>query len=88
MKNYYAQAIQVLSDAQTDLRALAYEIAKVNPKSVATAAERLTTGFGWQKQCMDLKTSGASDAYISAIKLCRKLTGRGLKEAKDAVDAL
>lgn len=85
MSNYYAQAIQVLADSKTDFRALAYEVAKANQKAVAKAAERLEVGFGWQKECAALM---ASDLKIQAIKRCRELTGMGLKEAKDAVEAL
>lgn len=85
MSNYYAQAIQVLADSKTDFRALAYEVAKANPKAVAKAAERLDVGFGWQKECASLM---ASDLKIQAIKRCREITGMGLKEAKDAVEAL
>mgnify|MGYP000211005712 FL=1 len=85
MSNYYKQAIQVLVDSKTDFRALAYEVAKANPKAVAKAAERLEIGFGWQKECASLV---ASNLKIQAIKRCRELTGMGLKEAKDAVEAL
>lgn len=85
MSNYYAQAIQVLSDSKTDFRALAYEIAKAHPKAVAKAADRLEIGFGWQKECASLM---ASDLKIQAIKRCRDLTGMGLAEAKAAVEAL
>jgi ribosomal protein L7/L12 len=85
MSNYYAQAIQVLANDKTDFRALAYEVAKANPKAVAKAAERLEVGFGWQKECASLMASGLK---IQAIKRCRELTGMGLKEATDAVEAL
>ena len=85
MSNYYAQAIQALADSKTDFRALAYEVAKANPKAIAKAAERLEVGFGWQRECASLM---ASDLKIRAIKRCRELTGMGLKEAKDAVEAL
>ena len=85
MSNYYAQALQVLADTKTDFRALAYEMAKANPKAVAKAAERLDIGFGWQKECASLM---AENLKIQAIKRCRELTGMGLKEAKDAVEAL
>lgn len=85
MSNYYAQAIQVLSDSKTDFRALAYEVAKANPKAIANAAQRLEIGFGWQRECASLM---ASDLKIQAIKRCRQLTGMGLKDAKEAVEAL
>ena len=85
MSNYYAQAIQVLADDKTDFRALAYEIAKANPKAVAQAARRLELGFGWQRECKLLVESGQ---LVEAIKRCREATGMGLKEAKDAVEAL
>ncbi len=85
MSNYYAQAIQVLADSKTDFRALVYEVAKANPMAVAKAAQRLEIGFGWQKECASLVASGLK---IQAIKRCRELTGMGLKEAKEAVEAL
>lgn len=85
MSNYYAQAIQVLADSKTDFRALAYEVAKLNPKAIAKAAERLDVGFGWQKECASLMASGLK---IQAIKRCREITGMGLVEAKAAVEAL
>ena len=85
MSNYYSQAIQVLVNDKTEYRALAFEIAKANPKAVVKAAERLEVGFGWQRECASLM---ASDLKIAAIKRCRELTGMGLKEAKDACEAL
>lgn len=85
MSNFYAQAIQVLADAKTDFRALAYEVAKANPKAIAKAAERLDVGFGWQKECASLMASGLK---VNAIKRCRELTGMGLAEAKAAVEEL
>jgi ribosomal protein L7/L12 len=85
MNNYYAQAIQVLADSKTDFRALAYEIAKSNPKAVASAAARLSVGFGWQGPCLKLMQANQK---VEAIKLCRNMTGMGIMEAKDAVEAL
>ncbi|QGH72942.1 MAG: ribosomal protein L7/L12 [Siphoviridae sp. ctdEk19] len=85
MSNYYAKAIQVLANRETDFRALAYEIAKANPKAIAKAAERLEVGFGWQRECASLMASGLK---IQAIKRCREMTGMGLEEAKDAVETL
>ena len=85
MNNYYAQAIQVLANDKTDFRALVYEIAKENPEAVRKAAERLNPSFGWQKTCASLM---ASDLKVAAIKHCREATGLGLKDAKDAVEAL
>jgi ribosomal protein L7/L12 len=94
MSNYYAQAIQVLADSKTDFQALAYEVAKANPKAVAKAAERLGTRFGGQKECASLSWQKecaslmASSLKFQAIKRCRELSGMGLQEAKDAVEAL
>lgn len=85
MSNYYAQAIQVLADSETDFRALAYEIAKLNPKAVAKAAQRLEVGFGWQKDCARLMGDGLK---VEAIKRCRELTGMSLFDAKNAVESL
>jgi ribosomal protein L7/L12 len=85
MSNYYEQAIQVLADNKTDFRALAYEVAKTNPKAVVKASERLEIGFGWQKECASLMASGLK---LQAIKRCHELTGMSLLEAKDAVETL
>lgn len=85
MSNYYAQAIQVLATQSTDFKALVFEIAKANPMAVAKAAQRLEVGFGWQKECASLMASGLK---VPAIKRCRELTGMGLAEAKEAVEAL
>jgi ribosomal protein L7/L12 len=84
MNNYYSQAIQVLADSNTDFRAIAYEIAKANPKALAQAAERIK-GVDWASQCIPLMRAGQK---IEAIKLCRSLTGMSLIEAKNAVEAI
>ncbi len=85
MRNYYSQAIQVLADSKTDFRALVYEVAKENPSAIVKAAKRLKIGFGWQEECASLR---AANRTIEAIKRCRELTGMGLREAKEAVEAL
>ncbi len=85
MSNYYSDAIKVLADDKTDFRALAYEIAKANPKALASAARRLELGFGWQRECLTLMQSGLK---IEAIKACRSATGMSLADAKVAIEAL
>jgi len=87
MTNYYAQAIQVLANSQADFKALIHEIAKVNPKAVASAAERLApkAETPWQVKALQFMRD---DSKIEAIKYCRTMTGMGLKEAKEACEAL
>jgi len=79
--NYYARAIDIVTDPETNFRDLVIEIAKRHPKIVATLGQVKS----WEKQCLPLIHA---EQKIEAIKLCRNLTGMPLKEAKDAVEAL
>ena len=79
--NYYAQAIDIITDPETDFRELVIQIAKKHPKVVAT----LGRFKSWETQCLPLIRA---DKKIGAIKVCRDLTGWPLKEAKEAVEAL
>ncbi|HWT01147.1 MAG TPA: ribosomal protein L7/L12 [Pyrinomonadaceae bacterium] len=79
--NYYAQAISIITDSNTDFRKLVLEIAKSHPKIIVDAVLK----HGWQAEARLLIQAGQK---IDAIRLCRNLTGLSLKEAKDAVEAL
>ena len=79
--NYYARAIDIVTNPETDFRGMVIEIAKRHPKAVCEVA----TFVPWEKECLPLIHS---EQKIQAIKVCRNLTGLPLKEAKDAVEAL
>lgn len=79
--NYYARAIDIVTNPETDFRALLIEIAKRHPKAVCEVAVLSP----WEKECLPLIRA---EKKIGAIKVCRELTGLPLKEAKDAVEAL
>ncbi len=79
--NYYARAIDIVTNPETDFRVLVIEIAKRHPKAVCEVA----IFNGWEKECLPLIHA---DKKIGAIKVCRELTGMPLKEAKDAVETL
>jgi len=79
--SYYAKAIDILTNPETDFRDIVIQIAKMNPQAVVDAV-----GFNpWERKCIPLIRA---DKKIGAIKLCRELTGIPLKEAKDAVEEL
>lgn len=44
-------------------------------------------GGSAEKSSYDVELTGAGSAKIAVIKLVREITGKGLKEAKDLVDA-
>lgn len=79
--NYYARAIDIITNPETDFRTMVIEIAKRHPKAVCEVA----VFTPWEKECLPLIHAGEK---IQAIKVCRNLTGMPLKEAKDAVVAL
>jgi ribosomal protein L7/L12 len=83
--NQYAKAVRILADEKTDFRSLAYEIAALNPASLVRAAERLTVGFGWQRECAALLAGGNK---VAAVKRHRELTGSSLKAALEAINSL
>jgi large subunit ribosomal protein L7/L12 len=76
-----------LKDRVTKLEAavasLQLQLANAAPAAAATAAP--VAGTEWMTDVRRLKESGN---LIQAIKLYRESTGLGLKEAKDAVEAL
>jgi len=83
--NYYAQAIDQLEkiEGEVQLRAIVVEFAKKHPKAFIDAAKSVTTD--WKVEARRLYESGQ---IVQSIKYCRELTGMGLMEAKDAVEAL
>lgn len=78
--NYYSEVIDVLSVEQ-DWKRMVINIAKKHPKLVCHAA----TDESWMVEARALMTAGEK---IAAIKYCRSMTGMGLKEAKEAVEAI
>ena len=87
MKNYYAEAIASLESQNLDFRRIVFEIAKRNPKALVDALKRINPVVEpkWVQECRDLIKA---DQFIAAIKHYRTMSGAGLKEAKDACDAL
>ena len=83
--NYYAQAIDVLESLEDgkSTRAIVVEFAKRHPKAFIDAAKSVITD--WKVEARILYEAGHK---VHAIKYCRELTGMGLHEAKDAVEAL
>jgi ribosomal protein L7/L12 len=81
-KNYYAQAINIVADPQTDFRKLVIEIAKQHPKVIVQAH----LGSSWEGEIKSM--IAASVGKIEMIRHCRNITGMGLMEAKAAVEAL
>lgn len=79
--NYYARAIDVVTNPETDFRALVIEIAKRHPKAVCEVAVFVP----WETECLPLIQANQK---IEAIKACRNSTGMTLIDAKNAVEAL
>lgn len=53
----------------------------------APAAAASETEAAEEKSEFDIELAAAGDAKINVIKIVREITGKGLKEAKDLVDA-
>ena len=81
--NYYAKAIDIVSDAELDCRALVIEIAKRHPKVLCDVYSDKFQGY--VEACRDLMRDGR---LVDAIKHWRLHTGQGLKEAKESCEAL
>jgi ribosomal protein L7/L12 len=84
----YAAAITELEKAQFHAQDVLFEIARKTPGAYVSAVKRLRDREAykdWKQKCTDLMRSGLK---IEAIKACRTATGMGLKEAKDACEAL
>jgi ribosomal protein L7/L12 len=82
--NYYAQAISLLTNPPPDYdwKALVANIAMRHPKYVIDAAKVVD----WKIEARRLWVEQGEK--VKAIKHCRAYTGMGLKEAKEAVEAL
>jgi ribosomal protein L7/L12 len=81
-RNFYAEAIAIITDDSTNFKKLLIEVAKFNPEVLVAAKE----GQGWQAEVRAILKNGGGK--IDAIKACRNASGLGLKEAKDAVETL
>ena len=81
--NYYAEAIEALTDPDIDFRRIVIDVAKHHPKIFLEATGR-KFDHGWRRE---VDTLLRAEKKINAIKLWRSETGLGLKEAKDAVEA-
>ena len=88
--NWYKEAINLLESdlCNDDWRNICVEIAKTNP-SVLVNASRSIRDISKidlaKKECLKALESGRK---IEAIKVCRNITGMGLKEAKEFVESL
>lgn len=82
--NYYAKAIDIITNPETDFRAIVIEIAKRHPKAVFEANHEQTVS-GWEREVIPLLRT---EKKIHAIKVCRERTGLTLKDAKEAVETL
>lgn len=88
MSKIYAAAITELEKAEFSNNEVIFEIARKTPGAYVAAVKRLRDRAAykdWKQKCIDLMRAGQK---IEAIKACRAATGMGLKEAKDAVEAL
>jgi ribosomal protein L7/L12 len=88
MSKIYAAAITELQKEQFTANEVLFEIARKNPGAYVSAVNRLRDRDAykdWKQKCTDLMRINSK---IEAIKVCRAATGMGLKEAKDAVEAL
>jgi ribosomal protein L7/L12 len=79
--NYYAEAVEMCSEEQ-NWKKVVIDIAKKHPKCVVEAI----AGSTWKVEARKLYLEQGEK--IKAIKHCRAMTGMGLKEAKEAVEAL
>lgn len=83
--NWYPKAIEALSTIDADAaRGVLFRIAARHPKVIVDACES-ADAKNLRETCKSLMQSGQ---MVQAVKLWRNYTGAGLKEAKDAVEAL
>lgn len=89
-------AEQLVALSVADVQALALELKDVHgiePPSVAVAAPAAAAGAAAseaaaeEKSTLDVVLKSAGTAKLAVVKLVKELTGLGLKEAKDLVDA-
>jgi ribosomal protein L7/L12 len=82
-RNWYSEVMDIL-DGENDFFQIVRQIAKKHPKCVVDAAS-IVVGKSWQATTKEIRDS---QGLIHAIKYCRGITGMGLKECKEAVEAL
>ena len=81
MSIYYAAAIDIITNPNTDFRELCIKIAKTNPRALVEAMEVTP----WRVAAIKTaKTKGK----VAAIKLIRGQTSMELSEAKDLIESL
>lgn len=88
--NWYKEAINLLESdiCNDDWRNICVEIAKTNPSVLVNASRSITSRLKInlaKKGCLELMQS---ERKIEAIKLCREITGMGLRESKEFVESL
>jgi ribosomal protein L7/L12 len=84
--NYYAEAIEIITKYRNTADLILIEIAKMNPAAVIKGNDALRArgkNTYWHK---DVIPYLKKEQKIKAIKLCREITGMGLREAKEAVE--
>jgi len=79
--NIHQQAIEIVTNPDTDFRQIVIELAKYHPEFLVNFVGEDV----WERQVIPLIRS---DQKMAAIKLCRNLTHLTLVEAKHAVEAL
>jgi ribosomal protein L7/L12 len=82
--NRHAQCLSIVSQAALDWKEMVVEIAKTNPTAVIRAYQNMSSN--WQREARILWIEEGNK--VAAIKHCRAETGMGLKQAKEAVEAL
>lgn len=85
-RNYYAEAIDILTSTSMEYRKVIFEIAKSHPAIFVKAYKKAYPDIG-----LTLKDYAAlihDNQPIAAIKLYRERTGLGLKESKEFIDKL
>ena len=64
-----------------------FGVSAAAPMMAAAAAAPAAASAGEEKSSFNIELTGVGDKKIEVIKVVRDLTGKGLKEAKDLVDA-
>lgn len=92
-RNYYAEAITRIGEMGAleaeKMWNVLIEIAKTRPSVFVKAYDEVNPPAErcvGEKACQVYRDKEITGNYIKAIKECRAATGKGLKEAKDAVD--
>jgi large subunit ribosomal protein L7/L12 len=64
-----------------------FGVSAAAPMMAVAAAAPTAAAVGEEKSSFNIELTGVGDKKIEVIKVVRDLTGKGLKEAKDLVDA-